>query len=387
MSNSPAPFESVPASSSQPKYQAIRDELTNAIRTNVYAPGSRLPTERQLSEQFGVTRMTVRQAITGLVRAGLVVNRRPQGNFVRDSLPQKRSERHINLICVGTESSHAETFIEHGIAAAADRDIHVRVLRIYPGSEHMAGEAIRGADPSILIGGIGDGRNELHRIIRDAAERVVLIGMRMDHAGVHCIVGDDELGLGMAVDHLHQAGHERIGLIGSVIANEHPTMELQIQHWRNAMIAQGLSRGTMDKHIIRLKPVTAGGVAMAARNAVIDYFDRQRVRATAFIALSEEAAFGSLAGLNECGCSVPDDVSVIAYAGSCRSQLTVPALTAVDIDVDQHLSAATDLVDAMLRGREDDTPDKPASPDNNPRRLTVIPPTLIERASVAGRKP
>ena len=363
-----------------PKYQVIRDELLSAIRTNVYPAGSRLPTERELAERYDVTRMTVRQAITGLVRAGLVVNRRPRGNFVRESLPEGRSHRSVNLICVGTESSHAETFVEHGIAAAQALEIETRVLRIYPGSEHVAGEAIKGPDPSILIGGIGDGRRDLVQIIRDAADRVVLIGVRMDHAGVHCIVGDDELGLRLAIDRLHQAGHERIGIVGSVVGDDHPTMELQVQYWRQSMMAQGLARGTMDKHIIRLEPVTAGGVAMSACEAVHRYYQRQRVRATALIALSEESAFGTRAALHQLGLSVPADVSLIAYAGTCRSSLGVPATTAVDVDVDRHLSVAVQKIDAMLSADGD------ASAADLGQRLTVIPPTLIERASVADRR-
>ncbi len=347
------------------KYQVIRDELLNAIRSGVYAPGSRLPTERELVERFGVTRMTVRQAITGLVRAGLVVNRRPQGNFVCESLPQNPGDRHVNLICIGTESSHAEVFIEHGLAAAKKRELQIRVLRIYPGSEHVAIETIQGPDPSIVIGSTGEGNHELNQAIRDAAERVVVIGIRMDHVGVRSIVGDDELGLRLAVDRLHQSGHERIGVVSSIIADNHPTLELQIQFWRQSMIAQGLSTGTMDKHIIRLESVTAGGVAMSAFHAIKDYYDRQRIRATALIALSEEAAFGVVAGLYQLGVDVPGEVSVVAYAGTCRAELNVPPLTSIDVDVDRHLAVAVELVEKMLdRDRRSNcsAPQAPCSP-------------------------
>lgn len=360
-----------------PKYQVIRDELMNAIRSGEYGPGSRLPTERELSEHYGVHRMTVRQATLALVRAGLVVKRRPQGNFVREHLGQSVGERHVNLICIGTESSHAEVFIEHGIAAAQQYDIQTRVLRIYPGNEHVAAETVAGPDPSIIVGGAVSRGDELGQAVRDASNRVVLIGARMDHAEVHSIVGDDELGLRLAVDHLHDYGHERIGLIGSVISDDHPLMELQVQYWRQGMIACGLSRGTIQKHIIRLKPVAAGGVTMSAYEALKTYYERQRVRATALIALSEEAAIGAAAALYELGVAVPDDVSLIGYAGTCRSKLCIPPLTSIDVDVDGHLEAALQQVDRILSGGGDD-------PDS--KYLTVISPTLIKRKSVARRE-
>ena len=387
------------------KYQVIRDQLRDDIRSGRYAPGDQLPTERELVELFGVTRMTVRQAITGLVRAGLVVNRRPQGNFVREHLPQGRGDRHVNLICIGGESSHAEIFIEHGVDAARKRDLRTRVVRIYPGSEHMAVEVIQGPDPSIVVGSSGTNGHDLPQAIRDAADRVVLLGVRMDHAGVRSIVGDDELGLRLAVDRLHRAGHERIGLVGSIIADNHPTLELQVQYWRQAMMDQGLASGTMDKHIIRLGRVTAGGVAMSAFHAVQAYYQRQRIRATALIALSEEAALGTVAGLSRLGVDVPADASVIAYAGTCRAELCIPPLTTIDVDVDQHLETAMQWIDQQTHHDETDNPDTPASPDapaDTPASettpsaasmataaahdaaalLTVVPPTLVERQSV-----
>lgn len=356
-----------------PKYQVIRDELMNAIRNGTYAPGTRLPTERELSERYGVHRMTVRQATTALVRAGLVIKRRPQGNFVREHLAHTVGERHVNLICIGTESSHAEIFIEHGLAAAKQHDVQPRILRIYPGSEHVAVETILGPDPSIMVGGVITRGDELGRAVRDAASRVVLIGSRMDHVGVHSVVGDDELGLRLAIDYLHDRHHERIGVIGSIIDDDHPLMELQVQYWRQAMMACGLSRGTIQKHIIRLAPVDAGGVAMSAYQAVKEYYARQRVRATALIALSEEAAIGATAALYELGVAVPKEVSMIAYAGTCRAGLCIPPLTSIDVDVDRHLEAAFKRVDLILEGKK----------CFNAQMLTVIPPTLIPRQSVA----
>ncbi len=44
--------------------------------------GDKFPTERELVERFGVAHMTVRQAIDGLVREGLLVRRRGSGTFV-----------------------------------------------------------------------------------------------------------------------------------------------------------------------------------------------------------------------------------------------------------------------------------------------------------------
>lgn len=48
------------------------------------SPGDRLPSEAELCDQFGVSRMTARQAVQMLANEGMVDRRRGAGTFVRD---------------------------------------------------------------------------------------------------------------------------------------------------------------------------------------------------------------------------------------------------------------------------------------------------------------
>jgi DNA-binding GntR family transcriptional regulator len=54
------------------KAQQLAAELTARIRSGDLAPGAWLPPERQLSDDYGVVRSTVRQAVQILADAGLV---------------------------------------------------------------------------------------------------------------------------------------------------------------------------------------------------------------------------------------------------------------------------------------------------------------------------
>ncbi|GAA1869093.1 GntR family transcriptional regulator [Asanoa iriomotensis] len=74
-----------------PSYQRIRHVLRQELERGALVPGDRMPTERELVERFGVAHMTVRHAIDGLVRDGLVVRRRGSGTFVVRTRPMARS--------------------------------------------------------------------------------------------------------------------------------------------------------------------------------------------------------------------------------------------------------------------------------------------------------
>jgi len=64
-------------------YVRVRDYLTNAIREHAFAPGDRLPTERQLAEQFNVSRAITRRALGELEAEGAIRRQVGRGTFVR----------------------------------------------------------------------------------------------------------------------------------------------------------------------------------------------------------------------------------------------------------------------------------------------------------------
>jgi GntR family transcriptional regulator len=75
----------VDKSSPVPVYVQIAAEVRRLVRGGTVAPDSELPSERLLCEAYGVSRMTLRQALGVLEREGLIEARRGRGTFV--SLP------------------------------------------------------------------------------------------------------------------------------------------------------------------------------------------------------------------------------------------------------------------------------------------------------------
>jgi GntR family transcriptional regulator len=76
-----------------PAYRQVADELRKQIREGTYAPGTQLPSERELSELFGTSRVTVRQAIAELRSQGLIIAEHGRGLFVRPHREVQRLSR------------------------------------------------------------------------------------------------------------------------------------------------------------------------------------------------------------------------------------------------------------------------------------------------------
>jgi GntR family transcriptional regulator, transcriptional repressor for pyruvate dehydrogenase complex len=105
---------------SQTAFEETLERLGNAIRLGLLAPGTRLPAERDLCEQLGIARSTLRQALTALSESGhlVAVRGRGGGTFVADSPPVH--ERPTAEVLAGwRDRCDARMAIELGVAVLA----------------------------------------------------------------------------------------------------------------------------------------------------------------------------------------------------------------------------------------------------------------------------
>lgn len=77
----------------EPLYRVIARRIETRISAGEYAPGASLPTELALEREFGVSRITIRQALGLLKRRGLLYSRSGVGTLVRPDGPYPHSMR------------------------------------------------------------------------------------------------------------------------------------------------------------------------------------------------------------------------------------------------------------------------------------------------------
>jgi GntR family transcriptional regulator len=96
-------------------YQQLKDSLLRKIISDEWRPGSRIPSESEICELYGVSRMTVRQAVNELARDGYLEKKQGKGTFVlKKTIEQKLSKFYSfseHLAIIGkTESSKLLSF-------------------------------------------------------------------------------------------------------------------------------------------------------------------------------------------------------------------------------------------------------------------------------------
>jgi DNA-binding GntR family transcriptional regulator len=127
-----------------PKYEVLAAALEQRVRS--MKAHDALPTERELLEEFGVSRTTVRQAIQLLIRKGLVYNVQGSGTYVSNPAVVSKTLRLTgfseDMRQRGMEP--ASTVLEHGTVVASP-DLAAK-LHISAGDPLVAIRRLRSAD-------------------------------------------------------------------------------------------------------------------------------------------------------------------------------------------------------------------------------------------------
>lgn len=127
-----------------PRHQAIEDYLRERIASA--QPGDSLPTDKELCDLFGVSRMTARQAVTRLAEAGLIRREPGKGTFVT----QPRLQREIGMLLSFTRNmqqqgriASAQLLSRH--VAPAEPEVAAK-LNLQPGAPTLHIRRLRLAD-------------------------------------------------------------------------------------------------------------------------------------------------------------------------------------------------------------------------------------------------
>ncbi|BAM03965.1 GntR family transcriptional regulator [Phycisphaera mikurensis] len=352
------------------------EDLLRELRAGGLRPGDQLPTEQELSDRYGFHRNTVRQAVKRLTINGLVEKRKPRGVFVRPGVAADRVGDRLCLIYGPEDTTQATAFVHDGIAAARAHGLDPRIIRMMVGDEHIAVAAIEGGERALVIGAHFDPLDEVRQAMTRARGRVASLGVRLEQTGVPSVVCDDERGINLCVAHLREHGHRRIGLV--VLDGEFgsATLENEIRVWGEAIgLGRGEAAGSPDLLRVRRSPEVP--VEVTGYHEMLARFRSEPAGPTGWLVIGEELAYAAAGAAARAGIRVPQELSLIAYGGTGRSEVQPLRMTALDCGIREHVNAALRLIGVGKAAEP--VGEKP--PDD--ALLGVIQPVLHERDSVA----
>lgn len=79
-------------------HEQVRNEILKKVDSGEYLPGQKLPGERELSGIYGVSRVTVRQALSELIDRGVLIKRQGSGTYVKNKVIQQPMARLCGIV-------------------------------------------------------------------------------------------------------------------------------------------------------------------------------------------------------------------------------------------------------------------------------------------------
>ena len=333
-----------------PRYRQIYQDLKKKISAGEYAPGTQLPFERVLCEQYGVERITIRRALELLVQDDLIEKRAGLGSFVKGAA-EKRAAGSGTVLFIMMNSSND---IRHNVSAfnaslffsveEACREHSFTLLYVGLQPDDDVSQLIAEYDPSgiLLISTLPD-------VAIQAAIASRLPTICINHRDEHLmsIVPDNYAGVGMAIDYLAQLGHTRIGYIDGLRRSTNATERRA--GYRKALFENGLT--TCPELITEGSWTYDGG--REAMDALLRANQGDK-RPTAVFAASDMMAIGAMDEIRRQGMNVPEDISVIGFDNVDMGRFCSPKLTTIGTDMRVMADIAMDhLTHLMTKGVSD----------------------------------
>jgi GntR family transcriptional regulator of arabinose operon len=344
------------------KYEQMVEILKTAIESGTFPEGGRITSEHALSAQYGISRNTVREAISSLVQQGYLTRTQGKGTFVASRRPKSTA----------TSDSYAIFLHAHSHVFEAETRLLVRAFQgagalpiVFDTAEIKDEQHVEEILLRLLeqgVSGIVMEEGYLHLLKRVAATHklaappvaIVNYGSGDKSVRTQCVFSDFTHGTRLGTRHLIGLGHRRILFV--------------IHRYRFALPDPDLE--TLPNLYGEALRGYAGALAEAGLTAQKAYFpvdaefsrdggDRERLKALLAGPDRPEAvfAFGDYRAKHvidiaaDMGLRVPEDLAVIGYWNTPWAEMTRVPLTSVSIGEDEIARiAASKLLEARRTG-------------------------------------
>ncbi len=324
----------------KPLYKQLYISILEEIKTGKLKSGDRVPSEKELADQFKVSRITSKKALEILVQEGLIERARGKGSFVSSQLPEFEplptslpssvpaptpsdanhpAQPLIGLILEDLSPSYGLRLLKAIEQRCSEANCHLLFKRTY-GRREEEEQAIHAfqqlnVDGLIVYPVHSDYYNaNLLRLALDGFP-MVIVDRYLKKIEACAVYTDNKKASQELTEYLLNKGHQFIGFVSPPAENT-STIEERVQGFSAAFIEHGLKFD--PQHCFTKIYSTLPSSLLSSQVKMSDYqtlrdFITQNPQLTAFIACEYNIALILVAVLNSLGKQVSQDCEVVCF--------------------------------------------------------------------------
>lgn len=372
----------VTANTPAPLHQKLRDAIHQQILDGTLQPGETLPSERAMKEHFGLSRATVRQAINGLIRDGLLQSIAGTGTFVLEPPVTATNSGLVGLI---TSSANFNFFYPQ-LASSFNQQMRRAGYGLLMSLHEERADVLDQMVTEMLQQNVvalaitptryGDMSDTMARLRRMGIP-VVLIGRKAQNARFD-VIATDNVDIGYrATRHLIDMGHRHIAYIGLL---GYSTGDDRLAGYRRALEEENL-----PPHIYQIQEMNNGAgqnnddvprehlaePAKIAAHQIWGVKGSTLPQPSAAFCFNDIVAMGVYKALRDLNRSIPQDVSLVSVDNLIAVRhFEVPLSTFA-------------LPGEAIGARSATTLLRRLAGDKSPSETILLPASFISRASTA----
>jgi DNA-binding LacI/PurR family transcriptional regulator len=361
-----------------PLYEQIVRDIKAKIASGEFGPGQQIWTQSELAAKYGVSLITVKNALASLVKENVLYTRIGRGTFVAEKSPKNAIlSAYKTLGMVLRDIKHPYfSMIVHSVEERAYQLGYNVVLSGSSGNIEKEENQINhfrsmGVD-GLIIASLSleyratDYIQKLHR------ENFPYIMVSYIHDPEYWYVGSDhEHGGFIATEHLIKTGYTSIGYVH--VGKGNLLSEVRKNGYYRALTEYGLPFHSRNIFFLGAEEFDAGTDRFQLGYEFARQFKQLADKPEALFFYNDVVALGFLQGAAEQKIRVPDDVAIVGFDDTAVARYAVVPLTTVHQDVDKIASNAVDILQKRIE-------------HGDVGNRTIIKPTLVVRDSCGAKK-
>ena len=334
------------------KYQVIAQDLKEQMSYGQYADATTLPTEFALAQCYGVSRQTIRQALSVLEQERLIEKRQGSGSHIlRQTLPAS-PHRIVAIV-----TTYITDYIFPSVLREAENVLsaHNCTPSLFATQNQVSNERkilknlLNMPVAGILVEGtktvMPNPNLDLYQAFLDKG--IPLVFLHGDYPGLpgSLSVLDDNYGGGrMLVEYLHGRGHRQIA---GIFKHDDIQGPQRYAGYVDALRDLGLP---MDDHRVCWFS-TDGKDELFQEGPALQNLQRALDSSTAVVCYNDEIAYRLMNYLHDRGISVPGDMAVVSFDNTTYCEMTVPRITSLSHEPYNAGRVAAELLVERLQGK------------------------------------